>query len=348
MGRNVKKSVGKNKYVFVFWMLLAITLAGGIFTKIYLNLEKGEKETDKIRIVTSFYPIYIAAKNIVDGSGAVVLENLSEPQTGCMHDYQLTPQDMITLAKADLFLVNGGGIEGFLTDVGKSYPNLSIRMATEGLPLLEDQAHVHDEENFPGEEGVHGEEEVLKEAEEGIQEVNAHGWMDTRVYAGMVKNIADVISGMDNENASLYQENANAYCEEIELLSSQIEEIKDTLPDGENVVIFHEAYEYVAEQYGLSAVYCLDLDEERQVSAGETADLLEEMEENHVSVILAEELYGKDMGKTVEKETGCKVYYLDTLVRGEYDKDSYLKGMQKNIDLMKQALHWHESCKAQL
>ncbi len=305
MGRNVKKSVGKNKYVFVFWMLLAITLAGGIFTKIYLNLEKGERDTDKIRIVTSFYPIYIAARNIVDGSGEVILENLSEPQTGCMHDYQLTPQDMITLSKADLFLVNGGGIEGFLADIGKSYPNLSIRMATEGLPLLE---------------------------------ANAHGWMDTQVYAGMVENIADAVSGMDSGNASLYQENASAYCEKIELLSSQIEEIKDALPDGENVVVFHEAYEYVAEQYGLSAVYCLDLDEERQVGAGEAADLLEEIEKNQVSVILAEELYGKDMGKTVEKETGSKVYYLDTLVRGAYDKDSYLEGMQKNIDIMKRAL----------
>ena len=82
----------------------------------------------------------------------------------------------------------------------------------------------------------------------------------------------------------------------------------------------------------------IHLDEERQVSAGEVADLLKEMEENQVSLVLAEELYGKDMGETVKQETGCQICYLDTLVRGDYDPDSYLEAMQKNIDFMRQAL----------
>ncbi len=319
--------MGKNKYLFVCWMLLAITLAGGIFTKIYLNLEERGGEEGKVQVVTSFYPIYIAAKNIVDGSGGVVLENLSEPQTGCMHDYQLTPQDMVVLSKADLFLVNGGGIESFLTDVGKSYSGLAIRPATEGLGLLEEPAgdagHSHKEEEVPEGDG---------------KTENAHGWMDTRIYAGMVRNIADYISAADKENEALYQENAKVYCEKIERLSKQIEELNKEFKEGlSNVVIFHEAFAYVAAQYGLDAVYCLNLDEERQVSAGEVADLLEEISKNHVSVVFAEELYGKDMGKTTEQETGCKVYYLDTLVRGDYGKDSYLDAMQNNIDIIKKA-----------
>ena len=127
--------------------------------------------------------------------------------------------------------------------------------------------------------------------------------MDTGIYMGMVKNIADFISEADKGNQELYQENAKAYCEKIGRLSAQIEELEKELKEdittggfaGKNIVIFHEAFAYVAEQYGLTAVYCLDLDEERQVSAGEVADLLEEVAENHVSVVLAEELYGKDL-----------------------------------------------------
>lgn len=324
-------SVGKNKYLFVFWMLLAITLAGGIFTEIYVNLEQNSREEGEVQVVTSFYPVYIAAKNIVEGSEGVVLENLSEPQTGCMHDYQLTPQDMIVLSKADLFLVNGGGIESFLSDVGKSYPDLAIREATEGLALLEESSgdphHSHKGETSSDEDG---------HTESGD---NAHGWMDTRIYAGMVRNIAGFLSEADKEHAELYQENAEAYCEKIERLSSQIEELKEELKeDLGNIVIFHEAFAYVAGQYGLTAVYCLNLDEERQVSAGEVADLMEEIAKNQVAVVLAEELYGKDMGQTVEKETGCKVYYLDTLVRGDYTADSYLEAMQDNINIIGEAL----------
>lgn len=297
----------RNKYRFVCYMLLAIALASGIFTKAYLHFEEAGKDGGEIRIVTSFYPVYIAAENVAGNCQGVFLENLSESQTGCMHDYQLTPQDMILLSKADLFLVNGGGIEGFLAEVGEAYPELAICQVTDGIDLMEEKE-------------------------------NAHGWMDTRIYAEMVKNIADFLSEADPDHRDIYQENAGHYCAEIEELTKQIETIKSQLAESGSVVIFHEAYEYTAEQYGLHTVYCLDLDEERQVSAGEVADLLKEMEQNQVSLVLAEELYGKDMGETVKQETGCQVCYLDTLVRGEYDPDSYLEAMQKNIDLMRQAL----------
>lgn len=58
--------------------------------------------------------MYIAAENIVGDAEGVTLTNLSEPQTGCMHDYQLTPEDMKLLSRADVFIVNGGGIENFV------------------------------------------------------------------------------------------------------------------------------------------------------------------------------------------------------------------------------------------
>lgn len=306
----------KNKYFFVTCMLLAISLAGGIFTEAYARLEEGRGEGG-LRVVTSFYPIYIAALNVVGDSKSVELENLSEPQTGCLHDYQLTPQDMILLSKADLFLVNGGGIEGFLSDVGESYPQLVIAEAAEGIDLLEESGDTHAH--------VHGHPE----------EANAHGWMDTRIYAEMVGNIADRICALDPGHAGVYRENAEAYCEKVQGLSSQISEIEKALEQSgqpSNVVILHEAYAYVAEQYGLHTAYCLNLDEERQVSAGEVAEVMAEIAENQVAVVFAEELYGKDMGNTIEAETDCMVCYLDPLVRGDYEPDSYLSAMQENID----------------
>ena len=54
------------------------------------------------------------------------------------------------------------------------------------------------------------------------------------------------------------------------------------------VVVFHEAYEYIVQEYELTLAGEMNLDEERQVSAGEVADILHAIEENHVSVVLAE------------------------------------------------------------
>lgn len=309
----MEEDVNKKKYLFVTCMLLAIFLASAIFTKIYVSLESGGEDEEKLHIVTSFYPVYIAAKNVVEGSDGVTLENLSEPQTGCMHDYQLTPQDMILLSNADLFLVNGGGIENFLEEVGEAYPNLTIVK-------------------------IMGEEEAE----------NPHGWMDTRKYAEMVGNIADAVSNADQDHDEFYHNQAESYCVKIEELTSQAREIREEFLErnkqqgesrGNSLVIFHEAYEYLAEEVGMEVVYCLDLDEERQVSAGEMADMMEEIEKNQVSAVFAEELYGKKTGDIVEKETDCKVYYLDTLVRGNYDEaDSYLQGMQKNLDTIRAIL----------
>ena len=68
----------------------------------------------KFRIVTSFYPMYIDAINITKGVDGVEVVNMTKPQTGCLHDYQLTTEDMKTLEKADAFIVNGAGMESFL------------------------------------------------------------------------------------------------------------------------------------------------------------------------------------------------------------------------------------------
>ena len=104
------------------------------------------------------------------------------------------------------------------------------------------------------------------------------------------------------------------------------------------MILFHEAYEYVAGEWGFDDVYTLNLDEERQVSAGEIADVLEAVKEDGVKFILAEELYGEETAKSIQKEADVEVLYLDTCVRGEYEKDSYLEAMENNLKLLQEAL----------
>ena len=292
----------KNKYVFVTVMLAVLLFLGVGLTEIYVNHTE-EKEDGQYTVVTSFYPMYIAALNVVGENDHIRLENLSEPQTGCLHDYQLTPADMQLLSTADAFIINGGGIESFLGEVAELYPDLTIINASEQVDLIED---------------------------------NAHAWMNIEDYMTQVKTIEAELSAADPADAEQFSENADAYLAKLSSLKEQADAVKP-LTEGKNIVIFHEAYEYVAEEFGMQVSYVMDLDEERQVSAGEVADVVRAVTDGGVRVILAEELYGKDMGDTVESETDAKVCYLDTLVRGDYDADSYLNAMQQNITLLKEA-----------
>lgn len=292
----------KNKYVFVTVMLAVLLFLGVGLTEIYVNHTE-EKEDGQYTVVTSFYPMYIAALNVVGENDHIRLENLSEPQTGCLHDYQLTPADMQLLSTADAFIINGGGIESFLGEVAEQYPDLTIINASEQVDLIED---------------------------------NAHAWMNIEAYMTQVKTIEAELSAADPADAEQFSENADAYLAKLSSLKEQADAVKP-LTEGKNIVIFHEAYEYVAEEFGMQVSYVMDLDEERQVSAGEVADVVRTVTDGGVRVILAEELYGKDMGDTVESETDAKICYLDTLVRGDYDADSYLNAMQQNITLLKEA-----------
>lgn len=297
----------KKKNAVILGMLAAVLVLAAAFTVMITNNTEEKNDDDNFTVVTSFYPMYVAAANVIGDTKGVTLENLSEPQTGCLHDYQLTTADMKLLSKADIFIVNGGGIESFLSDVAKSYPKLTIIEASENVSLLS----------------------------EGTEE-NAHAWMSIEDYRIQLSTIEAALEKADQNHQNEYHENAMAYDKKLAELEEKQDEIREAAA-GQNVILFHEAYDYVAEDYGLHVSYVLDLDEERQVSAGEAAEVLDAIKNDHVSYIFAEELYGSDMGKTMEEESDVKVIYLDTCNRGDYSKDSYLTAMQSNIDKLYEA-----------
>lgn len=342
----------KKKYLFVFTMLLAIFITSIGATSVYVRYENGNtKENDELKIVTSFYPMYIAALNVVGDANNVKLENLSEPQIGCLHDFQLTPDDMKLLSTADAFIINGGGIEGFMSDVAAAYPTLRVVDTTRNITFIEEEdedegdshgeetdSHVeHEDEEHESHEDSHEDEDTHDSHEEHDHGQNVHVWMSISDYRSQVQAIAKNLEGIDPDNAAVYEKNAKVYDQKLAKLQEEQEELMQKI-QGENIIIFHEAYEYVAKDYGLNVIYCMDLDEERQISAGEVADVLTVAKENGVKYILAEELYGKSMGDTVEKESDIKVIYINPLNRGDYDKDSYIDGMRKNIEILKEAL----------
>ena len=373
----------KNKCKFVGIMFLCIltvcTLAVMAYERVYEHTEgktgvvggvsgasgstkNTDEADDMLTVVTSFYPMYIATLNIVDGVDGVRLENLSEPQTGCLHDFQLTPEDMKLLSTADVFVINGGGIESFMSDVAKAYPKLDVVEACENVALLSDNdddetdgAHDHDHDADIESDSDHDHDhdadtesesdhdhdhdadiESESDHDHDHGDENAHAWMSVPRYRTMVKTIASHLAQKDEAHAEEYYANAEKYDAKLAGLEEKINSLK-SLTGGQNIIIFHEAYEYVADDFSMNACYLLDLDEERSVSAGEVKQVIGAIKDDGVSVILAEELYGKSMGDTVSRETDVHMVYIDPLNRGGYDKDSYLDGMEHNIELIKDA-----------
>ncbi len=329
----------KNKYVFVLVMLFSILLVSFGVTNIYVIQHQKAEEKDFV-VVTSFYPMYIAAMNVIGDTEGVTLKNLSEPQTGCLHDFQLTPADMKLLSTADVFIINGGGIESFMEDIAKQYPDLIIIEACKDIELLcETEAHGHEHgEDALDKAESHSHDEVgTGDFHEGHNhDMNAHAWMSVENYRKQIENITEGLILAIPECSASFLANAGGYDGKLEGLQVEQESLL-TLTQGKEVMMFHCAYDYVAEDLELEVAFCMDLDEERQVSAGEVAEVLDIIQNHDVKYIFAEALYGTDMCEMVQKEVDVKVIYLDPLNRGEYEADSYLNGMRSNLNLMREA-----------
>lgn len=338
--------MAREKAVFVFLLLSCIALFFLGSTAIYLKSTKSvysaDAEKESFVITASFYPVYIAALNVAGDIDGVEVRNLTQPQTGCLHDYQLTTEDMKAMADSDVLLINGGGIESFVSKVAKTYPKLSIINLSASfaeLPEEDEEEEDHDHEDSAHEDADHEDADHDHDHDHGEQ--NSHFWMDIELYRKEVESMEEGLSIRDPVHADQYKKNAEAYLKKLESLQSEEAELKAAL-SGKKVVVFHEAFLYLAEDLDMQVTMTMDLDEERQVSAGEVRQVLDALALSDDKIIFAERTYGEEMGDRMTEEASATVIYLDPLTRPkdgqESEQDGYLLAMQENFDQIRTTL----------
>lgn len=289
------------KIIAVFLSVLLLCGAAGC-------TPRTQKEV-KFRVVTSFYPLYIMALNITDGIEGVQVDNMAGQQTGCLHDYQLQSKDMKNIEQADVFIINGAGMESFMDKVISQLPNLRIVDSSEGVTLFEDET---------------GEE-------------NPHIWVSISNCIKQVENIAKGLEAADPAHAADYRRNAQTYEEKLGALRDKMHAELSGIK-SRDIITFHEAFPYFAEEFGLNIVEVINREPDSQPSARELAQTIKLIKSTGVKAIFAEPQYPESAANIVAKESGAAVYLLDPGVTGENDKDAYLDAMEKNLTVLKQAL----------
>ena len=201
---------------------LGLTALGGV---------RRDDEDDTLSVVASFYPMYTATLQVVGEVEGVSVHCLTQPTAGCLHDYQLSPAERMTLEKADLVILNGGGAEAFLDPV---LPQLAASVTDTSEGLVAEECHEHEH---------HGHEHGAGE----------HGWMSPSVYAEQVQAICEALCELDPKNATYYRGNAERYRRQIDAVGQQLAEVAEQLP-FDTAVLFHDSATYTAELLGLSVI----------------------------------------------------------------------------------------------
>lgn len=275
------------------------------------------ESNDKLTIVTSFYPMYISTLNIVKDIPDVEVINMTAPQTGCLHDYSLSTKDLKTLSSADIFVINGAGMESFLDDVIDEYSDLKIIEASNGISLIEDTDH-----------------------DEHEHDVNPHVWVSISKNIEEVSNIAKELSAFDPNHASEYEANADAYIAKLENLRTEMHAALDNV-NNKDIITFHEAFPYFAEEFNLNIAGVIEVEPDSEPSAKEVENIISIINEKNIKALFTEPQYSSKIADTIAKETGASIYTLDPIVTGDANEDAYddyIVKMQENLNTLKEAL----------
>ncbi len=270
-----------------------------------------KKTAEPFRIVTSFYPMYLATINITDGVNGVEVYNMTKPQTGCLHDYQLMTEDMKTLEKADAFVINGAGMEDFMDKVTEQQKKLKVIDASRGIELI------HDDEGD-----------------------NPHVWLSVTDAIAQVRNIADQLKEADPAHADAYEKNAAAYIEKLTALKSEMHAALDNVPH-KDIVTFHEAFPYFAKEFNLNIIGVVEREPGTEPTPTELQETIEQVNALPTKVLFTEPQYSPAAAETIARETGAKIYTLDPVVTGEATpqaKNAYIDTMKANMKVLKEAL----------
>ena len=357
----------KSKFSKLLTILLGLFV---LLTGCTSESDERKSNSDNLTIVTSFYPIYLSTLNVVKDIEGVNLINLTAAQTGCLHEYQLTPSDLKTLSKADVFVVNGLGMETFLTDVVNQYDEIDILDSSVGIDLIEsthehDHDHDHDD-TTEGEEHDHDHDDATEGEEHDHDHndatedkghdhdhddctddscghnhsVNPHVWVSISKNIQQVNNIAVELSKIDPDNAAAYRANADEYIAKLETLKEKMHESIDVLTD-KNIITFHEAFPYFAEEFDLNIAGVLELEPNVEPSAKELENIINIVKTQNIKALFIEPQYSPKAAETVARETGAKIYTLDPIVTGEANEaaaDDYINKMKENLNALLEAL----------
>lgn len=318
----------KKKLGFLLGVMVLLSLAGCLVC-LTMGSEKKVNKDETFLLVTSFYPMYVLAENVTAGVEGIEVTNLTENQTGCLHDYVISPQDMRRLDEADAFLINGAGMELFLEKIMKNTPKLPVIEASHGIPLLEGEEHDHEEEEQESGHDGHGHEEHSHAA-------NGHVWMDVERYRVQLAAVTKELRDLMPKQADAISQAAAAYDNKLQVLAEGVKDLKEHT-EGIHVVIFHEAFAYLAESLGMDVLMAFSLDENSEPSPGEITEAIEEINYHGTALILIEKEYASH-ANSILADADAKVVYINPLTTGDGAADSYLSGMWENLNAIRQVV----------
>lgn len=319
------------------------------FVLVLAGCSEGSKEesmstSDKIQIVTTLFPQYDFARQIVGDKAEVTL--LLPPGMES-HSYEPTPADMIKINKADLFIYTGESMEPWAHKIIESVDSEQVKVldVSQGIPLLapnEEDEHEHDHEDEDHDHDHEAEVEGHEHSEDDGHHhtYDPHIWTSPQNAKIMVNNILEALCEVDPQNADYYKANAQAYQLQLDDLNAEFEAV---VSSSKHDTIYHSgrfAMQYLMEQYDIDYV---SAPFEAEPSAALVAQMINEIKANNIPAIYYEELITPKIAQMISEETGAQMLLLHSchnVSKEDFNNGvTYLSLMEQNVENLKIGLN---------
>jgi zinc transport system substrate-binding protein len=254
----------------------------------------------EVKVLTSIKPLQLIATAVQDG---VAIPEVLLPPGASPHNYALRPSDVRKVQSVDLMYWIGPDMEGFLPRVlnGRTLPSVAVqdlpgmklrRFAEDSHSHAED-ADEHDHDHRPG-------------------SLDAHLWLSPINARVIAAKMAADLSAADPANAARYQSNLKAFDERLDALDLRLKKRLAGI-EGKPYFVFHEAFDYFEDAYGLKHTGVFSVAAEVQPGAQHVAAMRARLQEVGKTCVFSEPPLRPRLAETLVAGLPVKLAELDAL-----------------------------------
>ena len=263
------------------------------------------------QVAATTLPVYEFTTILCENTDITVTRLITE-NVSCLHDSTVKVDQMQAIEGAQLLLINGAGLEGFMESALEKAN--SVGDASEGLALLHGQEHDYD----------HGDH---------VHEDDPHIWLSPNNAKHMAENLYSALCAAFPQWETTFRANLTWLLSRLDDLQNYGEEALSNLRCRE-LITFHDGFTYLAESFDLTILHAIEEESGAEASAAELIELIGEVHSHELPAIFTESNGSVSAANIIAAETGVKVYALDMGISGT----SYFDAMYCNINTLKEAL----------
>lgn len=262
----------------------------------------------ELNVVATIKPIHSIAAAVMEGVAEphLLIDGMASP-----HTYSLKPSDSKALASARIVFRVSDGLEPFMSRVVRSLPK-SVKVVelekVPGLSLYKMRSggtfEVHDHGDKKGKHGHSHGHAHSKNATDG------HIWLDPSNAARIATHMAVVLARTHPEGADRFKANAEVFGRRMKVLTDEITDRMKPLADTA-FIVFHDAYQYFEERFGLKAAGSVTVSPEVAPSAKRLTALRRKIASLKAVCVFAEPQFEPKLVETIAEGTSARRGTLD-------------------------------------